>query len=61
MMGEAVLGGLIFAFQGMRPYLERGWIKQCEEPDNWSRIPKDNRGTRDCCFDPIKEKVSCDV
>jgi len=61
MMGEVVIGGLIFALQGMRPYLESGWMKQCKEPDHWSRIPKDNRDTQECGFNPLKEKVSCDV
>jgi hypothetical protein len=54
MMGEVLFGGLIYALQGERPYVERGWIKQCKSPDNWNVVPRNDVGTRECGFTPLK-------
>ena len=43
MIGEVVIGGLIFALKGKRPYLERGWQKQCKTKTEWEVIAQERR------------------
>lgn len=59
MIGEVVIGGLIFALQGTRPYLERGWQKKCEAKNEWTVLPHNGVGTRECGFNPMKHEVKC--
>lgn len=59
MIGEVVIGGLIFALKGKRPYLERGWQKKCEAKNEWTVLPRNGVGTRECGFNPMKHEVKC--
>ena len=59
MIGEVLIGGLIFALKGTRPYIERGWIKRCTEKTDWEVMPKNDVSTRECGFNPMKHEVTC--
>ena len=59
MIGEVLIGGLIFALKGKRPYVERGWMKQCTTKSDWSVMPTNKVGTRECGFNPMKHEVKC--
>ena len=59
MIGEGLIGGLIFAHESKRPYLERGWLKQCKEQTQWRVQDRNNVNTRECGFNPMKHEVSC--
>ena len=59
MIGEVLIGGLIFALQGKRPHVERGWLKQCREKEDWTVLPRNSVSTRDCGFNPMKHEVTC--
>ena len=61
MIGEAIFGGLIYAIQGTRPYLERGWVKRCPPNSKWNIQPRNDVGTRECGFNPIKHEVKCNA
>ena len=51
-MGEYVLGGPPLATMH-RPYVERGWIKQCRSKDEWSKQPINKVNTQECGFTPL--------
>lgn len=56
MIGEVVIGGLIFAHKGYRPHVERGWIKVCDHKGvGWSNQPRNNVATNDCGFSGITD------
>jgi len=59
MIGEVLIGGLIFALKGKRPHVERGWQKQCKTKTEWEVMPKNGVGTRECGFNPMKHEVTC--
>ena len=40
MMGQMVIGGLMFSTMGSRPHVERGWIKRCAPQTEWQVQPR---------------------
>lgn len=55
MIGEVVIGGLIFAHKGYRPHVERGWIKVCAPKTDWDVRPRNDVATNDCGFRGITD------
>ncbi len=40
MLGQLVFSEIPFATVGQLPYVERGWIKECAEKNEWDVKPK---------------------
>ena len=55
MMGQMVIGGLIFSTMGSRPHVERGWIKRCAPETEWQVQPRNNVSTNECGFRGVSD------
>ena len=42
MFGQLVFAEIPFASIGQPPYIERGWIKDCAEKNEWDKQPTSN-------------------
>ena len=55
MIGQTVIGGMMFATMGSRPHVERGWIKRCAPKTDWSVQPRNNVVTNECGFKGVSD------
>lgn len=55
MIGQTVIGGMIFATMGSRPKVQRGWIKRCAPHTDWDVKPRNNVSTNECGFYGISD------
>jgi hypothetical protein len=55
MIGQAVIGGMIFSLSGSRPHVERGWIKKCAPKTEWNVQTRNDVATRECGFRGISD------
>ena len=55
MIGQTVIGGMIFATMGARPHVERGWMKRCAPKTDWQVRPRNDVATNECGFRGISE------
>lgn len=55
MIGQTVIGGMIFSLAGSRPHVERGWVKRCAPKANWSAQPRNDVATNECGFKGISD------
>jgi hypothetical protein len=44
MFGQLVFADIPFASIGQPPYIERGWIKDCPQKNEWNKLPTEVTG-----------------
>ena len=52
-MIDGAIGGVPFGAVGIRPHIERGWIKRCRSTSQWQKQPANKVATRECGFTPL--------
>lgn len=52
-MIDGAIGGVPFGAIGVRPNVERGWIKKCPQKTGWEKKQPNTVATRDCGFTPL--------
>jgi hypothetical protein len=55
MIGQTVIGGMIFSLAGSGPHVERGWIKRCAPKTDWNVQTRNDVATRECGFRGISD------
>lgn len=55
MIGQTVIGGMIFSLAGSRPHVERGWVKRCAPKTDWNVQTRNDVATRECGFRGISD------
>ena len=52
-MIDGAVGGVPFGMVGIKPHIERGWIKKCKTQGVWTKVPANKVNTRECGYTPL--------
>lgn len=56
MIGDIVFGQPPLATLPKKPYVQRGWIKQCKSKNDWSKQGKNSLDTLPCGYSAASEQ-----
>ena len=52
-MIDGAVGGVPLGMVGIRPHIERGWIKKCAQHSVWEKKQPNKVATKECGFTPL--------